>query len=137
FTPDVIEMELHEIEELNITSYLPKDVNVQQIDHEYFTEWRFTENHIPESSFYSFGKLKSDFPIENGKKVMFEAFDIDPAYSPPDEGDIPHHYSYATANAEEEGIGFGGNFGLFEENNEWYYMHKHADWMDYNGGYYI
>lgn len=134
---EIVEMELFEIEELNMTSYLPRDGEVERIEHEHFTEWRFTETHIPESSFYSFGKLKSGFPLEDAKEIMFEAFDIDPAFSPPvdGDGDFPHHYSYDTANAEG-GIGIGGYFELFEANGEWYYGHKHADWQDYNGGFY-
>lgn len=131
---EIVEMELFEIEELNMTSYLPRDGEVERIEHEHFTEWRFTETHIPESSFYSFGKLKSGFPLEDMKEIMFEAFDIDPAFSPPVDGDITHHYSYDTANAEG-GIGIGGYFELFEVNGEWYYGHKHADWQDYNGGF--
>src|SRR5699024_5109042 len=118
-TPDKVEMELYENEELHITSYLPRGTEIQRIEHEHFAEWRFTEPDTSKNSFYSFGKLKSNFPLEDGKETMFKAFDIDQDYSPMEDGDIPHHYSYDSANAGE-GIGIGGYFELSEANGEWY-----------------
>lgn len=132
---DTVEMKLYINEELQVSSYVAKDAEVERIEHEHFTEWRFTEPHILDTTFYAFGKLKSSFPLENGKEVMFEAFDIDLAYSDMHEGVNPYHYSYDSANAQA-GIGVGGYFELFEVDGEWYYIHKHADWNNYNGGYY-
>ncbi|RDW20070.1 hypothetical protein CWR48_04925 [Oceanobacillus arenosus] len=137
--PDKVEMELYENEELNMTSYLPKGTEIQQNEHELFTEWHFTNPSISKYSFYSFGKLKDGFPLEDAKEIMFEAFGIDPAFSPPEiAGDKFPHYSYSSANAGEvSGSSIDGFFEFFEANGEWYFKHKHADSKDYNGGYLI
>ncbi|MHA6252427.1 hypothetical protein [Oceanobacillus sp. CAU 1775] len=140
FTPDVVQMELYENEELQLTSYLPIDTEVGRIEHDQFTEWRFTNSSISDDSFYSIGKLKEEFPLKDGEEIMFDAFDIDLAFAPPEIAGaaIPNHYSYASANSGEDGeINISGFFEFFESNNEWYYMHKHANYDDYNGGYLI
>ncbi|OZU87609.1 hypothetical protein CIL03_16100 [Virgibacillus indicus] len=127
-----VEVELYENNELGLTGYLPKNTDIQRIEHDYFIELRFTEPNVSENSFYSFGKLKDGFPIEKGKEIMFEALDIDLSYYKESDGPIPHHYSYQDAEAFVDGY-----IQLFEANGEWYYQHKHADRHDYNGGVYI
>ncbi|UCZ55018.1 hypothetical protein LGQ02_09965 [Bacillus shivajii] len=129
-----VDVELYEIEELGITSYLPSDTEVERIEHEYFTEWRFTEPFVSEKSFYSFGKLMDGFPLDEGKEIMFNAFNIDVAYHEDLGGGIPHHYSYYSG---MEGEFIDGYIQLFEISGEWFYKHKHADREDYNGGVYI
>lgn len=139
FAPDFVQMELYENDELQLTSYLPADTEVERIEHEYFTEWRFINPSISKNSFYSFGKLKDGFPLENGEEIMFDAFGIDPAFSPPDMPGIhgdPHHYSYGSANADTDSdINISGGIDLYEINGDWYYTHRHDDFQDYNGGY--
>ena len=127
-----VEVELYENDELGLTSYLPKNTDIQRIEHDYFMEWRFTEPNVSENSFYAFGKLKEGFPIEKAKEIMFESHDIDLSYYTETDGPIPHHYSYNDADAFIDGY-----IQLFEANGEWYYEHKHADRHDYNGGVYI
>ncbi|WP_067727187.1 hypothetical protein [Oceanobacillus damuensis] len=129
-----VDVELYENEELNMTSYLPRGTEVERTEHGEFIEWRFTEPNVSENSFYAFGKLKSGFPLENGKEIMFDAFDIDLSYSEDLGGPIPYHYSYYSGMDEEF---IDGYIELFESGGEWYYKHKHADREDYNGGVYI
>ncbi|MGJ9459867.1 hypothetical protein [Oceanobacillus sp. CF4.6] len=128
-----VDVELYEMEELNMTSYLPRDTEVERIEHAQFTEWRFTEPNVSENSFYAFGKLKHGFPLENRKEIMFEALNIDLSYSDNMEGVNSYHYSYQSGMDEEF---FDGYIELFEANGEWYYKQKHADRQDYNGGVY-
>ncbi|WP_087973483.1 hypothetical protein [Oceanobacillus rekensis] len=128
-----VDVELYENDDLNMTSYLPRNTEVERIEHGQFTEWRFTEPNVSENSFYAFGKLKDGFPLENRKEIMFEALNIDLSYSDNSEGVNSYHYSYQSGMDEEF---FDGYFELFETGGEWYYKHKHADREDYNGGVY-
>ncbi|WP_216827392.1 hypothetical protein [Alkalihalobacterium elongatum] len=128
-----VEVELYDIPELGMTSYLPRNTDVKEIEHQYFTEWRFTEPGVSKNSFYSFGKLKEGFPLKQGKEVMFEAFDIDLNYHEDLGGGTPYHYAYYSG---MEGDFIDGHFQLFEVAGDWYYKHKHADREDYNGGVY-
>ncbi|MUK86822.1 hypothetical protein GMD78_00190 [Ornithinibacillus sp. L9] len=129
-----IDVELYGNNELGMSSYLPSNTDIQRIDHEYFTEWRFTEPNVSENSFYSFGKLKDGFPLEKGKEIMFEALNIDLSYYQDLDGDEPYHFSYQSG---MDGEFIDGHFQLFEISGEWYYLQKHADRNDYNGGVYM
>lgn len=129
-----VDVELYENEELNMTSYLPSNTEVERIEHGDFIEWRFTEPNVSENSFYAFGKLRDGFPLENGKEIMFDAFNIDLSYSEDLGGGIPYHFSYYSG---MEDAFIDGYIELFEANGEWYYKHKHANRHDYNGGVYI
>lgn len=132
--PEIIEMELYENEELQLTSYLPADTEVERNEHEYFTEWRFTNPSISKNSFYSIGKLNDGFPFENGEEIMFDTFGIDPAFSPGPLGNT-HYYPYESIYAgKDSDSNIGGYFELFEANGAWYYMHTHNDYEEYNGG---
>ncbi|WP_332631860.1 hypothetical protein [Halalkalibacter flavus] len=126
-----VQLELYVNEEAGITSYLPKDTKIERIEHDYFIEWRFSDPAVSANSFYSFGKLKDGFPIEQGKEIMFDAFNIDLSYHEDLGGGIPHHYAYYSGMDEEF---IDGYFELFELSGEWFYKHKHADREDYNGG---
>ncbi|GAE24930.1 hypothetical protein JCM9140_896 [Halalkalibacter wakoensis JCM 9140] len=131
FGYEEIHLELFEIEELRITSYIPTDISVEQMEHDYFTEWRFFNPEVSEKSFYSFGKLKEGFPLDRGKEIMFETFGIDPSYHEDLGGGTPHHYAYYSG---MDDAFIDGSIELFEQSGEWYYKHKHADREDYNGG---
>ncbi|KHF40540.1 hypothetical protein [Halalkalibacter okhensis] len=126
-----VQLELYENEEVGITSYLPPETTIERIEHDYFTEWRFSEPTVSADSFYSFGKLKDGFPLEQGKEIMFDAFNIDHAYHEDLGGGTPYHYAYYSGMDEEFIDGF---IELFELSGEWFYKHKHADREDYNGG---
>ncbi|MFV8828462.1 hypothetical protein [Alkalihalobacterium sp. APHAB7] len=129
-----VDMKLFEVEELKMTGYLPRSTDVEKIEHQHFTEWRFTEPGVSNNSFYSFGKLKESFKIDQGKEIMFDAFNIDLAYEEDLGGGASRHYAYVSHMDEEF---MDGHFQLFEQSGQWYYKHKHADREDYNGGVYF
>ncbi|WP_368505007.1 hypothetical protein AB3N04_04995 [Alkalihalophilus sp. As8PL] len=128
-----VDIELYVDDELGMTSYLPKGTEVEQIEHEHFTEWRFTEPGVSENSFYSFGKLKNDFPFQRSMQTMFGAFDINLEHYEDLGGGTGYGYGYYSGMDEEF---IDGYIQLFESPNGWYYHHKHADREDYNGGVY-
>ncbi len=133
FGYEEVPVELYINEELGISSYLPVGTNVERIEHEYFTEFRFTEDNVSENSFYAFGKLKDSFQLDHAKEIMFSSFNIDLGYYEDLGGGQPYHYSYYSGMDEAF---IDGWFNLFELSGDWYYIHKHADRSDYNGGVY-
>lgn len=134
FGLEQVDVKLFEIEELKMTGYLPVNTEVRRIEHDYFIEWRFTEPGVSKNSFYSFGKLKEGFPLDQGKDIMFDAFNIYLDYQEDLGGSASRHYSYYSGMDEDF---IDGHFQLFEQSGQWYYKHKHADREDYNGGVYF
>ena len=129
-----VEVELFESDELGLTSYLPKNMDKERIEHDYFVEWRFTERDVPGESLIAFGKLKDGFPLDQAIEIMFGAHGIDLSHYIPSEPDAPlsNFYSY-----QDYSDGYiDGYFHLFEAEGEWYYKHYHGEFSEYNGGVY-
>lgn len=124
-----VHLELYENEELGFTSYLPSNTNVERIEYDHFTEWRFSNPAISKHSYYSFGKLKENFPLDQGREIMFSALEIE---NEQEEyyGEDPYYYNYYNG---EDG-NYSGYVTLFEQSGSWYYRHIHEDYQDYNGG---
>lgn len=124
------DIELYEIEELGITSYIPVNVEDERIEHEHFIEFRFTDEDFSKNSFYSFGKLKEGFPLEDGKETMFHAFNIDQAHHEDLGGGNGYGYGYYDGSGDYD---IEGYIQLFEVFDNWYYKHHHSEREDNNG----
>ncbi|WP_416147515.1 hypothetical protein ACM26V_14910 [Salipaludibacillus sp. HK11] len=124
------DIELYEIEELGLTSYLPLNIEDERIEHEHFIEFRFTDKDFSENSFYSFGKLKEDFPLEDGKDIMFDAFNIDQAHHEDLGGGGMYGYGYYDGSRHYD---IEGYIQLLEISDNWYYKHHHSEREDNNG----
>lgn len=124
------DIELYEIEELGITSYIPVNIEDERIEHEHFIEFRFTDEDFSKNSFYSFGKLKEDFPLEDGKETMFNAFNIDQAHLEDLGGGNGYGYGYYDGSGDYD---IEGYIQLFEVSDNWYYKHHHSEREDNNG----
>ncbi|MCE7794439.1 hypothetical protein K8O68_18825 [Salipaludibacillus sp. CUR1] len=124
------EIELYDIGELGLTSYRPIGTEVERVEHDQFVEWRFTDTDVSKNSFYSFGKLNEGFPVDQGKEIMFEAFEIDLAYHEDLGGGSQYHFSYYSGRGNDF---YDGYIEFLEIDNEWYYKHAHSDREDNNG----
>ncbi|SER57146.1 hypothetical protein [Salipaludibacillus aurantiacus] len=123
-------IELYDIGELGLTSYRPIGTEVERVEHDQFVEWRFTDTDVSKNSFYSFGKLNEEFPVDQGKEIMFEAFDIDLAYHEDLGGGSEHHFSYYSGSGKDF---YDGYIKFLEIDDAWYYKHAHSDREDNNG----
>ncbi|WP_280771973.1 hypothetical protein [Salipaludibacillus daqingensis] len=124
------DIELYEIDEFGITSYIPVNVEEERIEHEHFIEFRFTDEDFSRNSFYSFGKLKEGFPLENGREIMFHAFNIDQAHHEDLGGGDGYGYGYYDGSGDYD---IEGYIQLFEVSDNWYYTHHHSEREDNNG----
>ena len=125
-------MVLFDIEELGLTSYVSKNMDIKRIEHDYFVEWRLIERGIPGESFFAFGKLNEDFPLDEDMETMFAAHNIDTSHFVPSEigGRIYPYQDYT------DGEIIDGYFELFEHDGKWFYKHYHGEYTEYNGGVY-
>ncbi|TMW70963.1 hypothetical protein [Alteribacter natronophilus] len=131
---EVVEMSLMEFPEWHLSSYLPSNTEVEEIQGEHFNFYRFSDPEISENSYYVFGKLDDSFDLDNAREIFHSSFGIDLDFKENLGGSDPYIFSYAgsTGSSHEEFI--DGYFRIVERFGEYYFTHKHADRVDYNSG---
>ncbi|MBM0066303.1 hypothetical protein [Alkalicoccobacillus gibsonii] len=120
-TYDFTELLLYE-HELGFTSYLEEGTEVQKIERNGFTEWKFVHEKNGNNSYYSFGKLDPSVSIEDAKETLINGYEFDPQYV---EG--ASHVSFYHILRQGQANEMLRTFELVQKQGNWYYIFTQAD----------
>ncbi|MFK3937608.1 hypothetical protein ACI2JA_08855 [Alkalihalobacillus sp. NPDC078783] len=118
---DFTELLLYE-HELGFTSYLEEGTEVEKIERNGFTEWKFVHEKNGNNSYYSFGKLDPSVSIEDAKETLINGYEFDPQYV---EG--ASHVSFYHILRQGQANEMLRTFELVQKQGEWYYIFTQAD----------
>lgn len=120
-TYDFTELLLYE-HELGFTSYLEEGTEVERIERNGFTEWKFVHEKNGNNSYYSFGKLDPSVSIEDAKETLINGYEFDPQYV---EG--ASHVSFYHILRQGQANEMLRTFELVQKQGDWYYIFTQAD----------
>ncbi|MGN7313085.1 hypothetical protein ACTHQ4_18515 [Alkalicoccobacillus gibsonii] len=108
--------------ELGFTSYLEEGTEVEKIERNGFTEWKFVHEKNGNNSYYSFGKLDPSVSIEDAKETLINGYEFDPQYV---EG--ASHVSFYHILRQGQANEMLRTFELVQKQGDWYYIFTQAD----------
>lgn len=111
--------------ELGFTSYLEEGTEVEKIERNGFTEWKFVHEKNGNNSYYSFGKLDPSVSIEDAKETLINGYEFDPQYV---EG--ASHVSFYHIMRQGQDDEMLRTFELVQKHGDWYYIFTQADNRD-------
>ncbi|WYP26762.1 hypothetical protein NSQ54_01190 [Alkalihalobacillus sp. FSL W8-0930] len=120
-TYDFTELLLYE-HELGFTSYLEEGTEVEKIERNGFTEWKFVHEKNGNNSYYSFGKLDPSVSVEDAKETLINGYEFDPQYV---EG--ASHVSFYHIMRQGQDDEMLRTFELVQKQGDWYYIFTQAD----------
>lgn len=109
--------------ELGFTSYVEEGTDLEKIERNGFTEWKFINDHSKDNRYYSFGKLDPAIPIENAKETLINGYELDPKNV---EGSSQVSFSHSIGRDTSNEI--VRSFELVQKQGEWYYTYTQEDY---------
>ncbi|MDQ0208351.1 hypothetical protein [Alkalicoccobacillus murimartini] len=116
---------LYENNELNFSTYIPQNADINRIEQEGFTEWRISEDPT-DNSFYSFGKLDTDFDPTLSQDILVDTYGIDADSIDVNNKELITFYP-KEYNEDEPTDQTTGYFSLYRLNDSWYFIYSQID----------
>ncbi|MCM2676818.1 hypothetical protein [Alkalicoccobacillus plakortidis] len=116
---------LYENTELNFSTYVPKNAEIDRFEQNGFTEWRISEN-PDDKTFYSFGKLDPDFDLTRSQDILVDTYKIEPDSIDVMDEDVISFYPKENYD-DEPTDQVSGYFSLYQLNDSWYFIYYQFD----------